>query len=97
MTKSSPIGLVDLVGVGLNATDTLIPLASYPERGSKMEYRSETILRAARSPRLLSRASTGACVPGMLANSAMTLLRRCIARLLTARELRRGLSPCPEA
>jgi sulfofructose kinase len=35
---------VDLVGVGLNATDTLIPLASYPERGSKMEYRSETIL-----------------------------------------------------
>jgi sulfofructose kinase len=44
MTKSSPIGLVDLVGVGLNATDTLIPLASYPERGSKMEYRSETIL-----------------------------------------------------
>jgi sulfofructose kinase len=41
MMKSSP---VDLVGVGLNATDTLIPLASYPERGSKMEYRSETIL-----------------------------------------------------
>jgi sulfofructose kinase len=36
--------LVDLVGVGLNATDTLIPLVSYPERGSKMEYRSETIL-----------------------------------------------------
>lgn len=35
---------VDLVGVGLNATDTLIPLAHYPERGSKMEYRSETIL-----------------------------------------------------
>ena len=41
MTKSSS---VDLVGVGLNATDTLIPLPSYPERGSKMEYRSETIL-----------------------------------------------------
>jgi len=36
--------VVDLVGVGLNATDTLIPLPSYPERGSKMEYRSETIL-----------------------------------------------------
>jgi sulfofructose kinase len=36
--------VVDLVGVGLNATDTLIPLASYPERGSKMEYRSETVL-----------------------------------------------------
>ena len=30
---------VDLVGVGLNATDTLIPLPDYPSRGSKMEYR----------------------------------------------------------
>jgi len=29
---------VDLVGVGLNATDTLIPLPAYPERGSKIEY-----------------------------------------------------------
>ena len=28
---------VDLVGVGLNATDTLIPLPAYPERGSKLE------------------------------------------------------------
>jgi sulfofructose kinase len=36
--------VVDVVGVGLNATDTLIPLARYPERGSKMEYRSESVL-----------------------------------------------------
>jgi sugar/nucleoside kinase (ribokinase family) len=36
--------IVDLVGVGLNATDTLIPLPHYPARGSKMEYRSESIL-----------------------------------------------------
>jgi sulfofructose kinase len=43
-SPDAPIGLVDLVGVGLNATDTLIPLAHYPERGSKMEYRSETVL-----------------------------------------------------
>lgn len=35
---------VDLVGVGLNATDTLIPLAAFPERGSKVEYSSPTIL-----------------------------------------------------
>jgi len=35
---------VDLVGVGLNATDTLIPLPSYPVRGSKTEYRNSTIL-----------------------------------------------------
>ncbi len=41
MTEPS---LVDLVGVGLNATDTLIPLTSYPERGSKVEYPNASIL-----------------------------------------------------
>jgi sulfofructose kinase len=35
---------VDLVGVGLNATDTLIPLQNYPTRGSKVEYSSSSIL-----------------------------------------------------
>lgn len=30
--------MVDLVGVGLNATDTVISLAAFPERGSKVEY-----------------------------------------------------------
>lgn len=35
---------VDLVGVGLNATDTLIPLAQYPEAGSKTEYSTATVL-----------------------------------------------------
>ncbi|MFY9854442.1 MAG: PfkB family carbohydrate kinase [Terracidiphilus sp.] len=35
---------VDLVGVGLNATDTLIPLADYPARGSKVEFRGATIM-----------------------------------------------------
>jgi sulfofructose kinase len=35
---------VDLVGVGLNATDTLIALAEYPVRGSKVEYRSANVL-----------------------------------------------------
>jgi sulfofructose kinase len=35
---------VDLVGVGLNATDTLIALAAYPERGSKIQYSSATVL-----------------------------------------------------
>lgn len=32
------ISVVDLVGVGLNATDTLIPLAKFPARGSKVEF-----------------------------------------------------------
>jgi sulfofructose kinase len=39
-----PIPIVDVVGVGLNATDTLIPLAKFPERGSKVPFRGVTIL-----------------------------------------------------
>jgi sulfofructose kinase len=35
---------VDVVGVGLNATDTLISVARYPESGSKVEIRSAQIL-----------------------------------------------------
>jgi len=35
---------VDLVGVGLNATDTVIPLETYPARGSKTEYSTVTTL-----------------------------------------------------
>jgi sulfofructose kinase len=31
------IPMVDAVGVGLNATDTLIPVEHFPERGSKVE------------------------------------------------------------
>ena len=38
------LATVDLVGVGLNATDTLIPLAAYPTRGSKVEYRSASVM-----------------------------------------------------
>jgi sulfofructose kinase len=35
---------VDLVGVGLNATDTVIPLSAYPARGSKTEYSTVSTL-----------------------------------------------------
>src|SRR5438105_869079 len=41
MTNSSK---VDLVGVGLNATDTLITFPQYPEPGSKVEFRSANVL-----------------------------------------------------
>jgi sulfofructose kinase len=41
MEKSSK---VDLVGVGLNATDTVIPLSTYPARGSKTEYSTVSTL-----------------------------------------------------
>jgi sugar/nucleoside kinase (ribokinase family) len=36
--------MVDLVGVGLNATDTLIPLVTYPLRGSKVEFRHASVM-----------------------------------------------------
>jgi sulfofructose kinase len=35
---------VDVVGVGLNAIDTLIPLAKFPERGSKVAFRAVNVL-----------------------------------------------------
>jgi sulfofructose kinase len=35
---------VDVVGVGLNATDTLIPVHQYPAAGSKVEFRSARVL-----------------------------------------------------
>jgi sulfofructose kinase len=41
MTESSK---VDVVGVGLNATDTLIPVPHYPARGSKVEFHSANVL-----------------------------------------------------
>jgi sulfofructose kinase len=36
--------MVDVVGVGLNATDTLISLPSHPSPGSKVEFSSATVL-----------------------------------------------------
>lgn len=36
--------MVDVVGVGLNATDTLIPLKNFPTRGSKVEYRNAAVM-----------------------------------------------------
>src|SRR4051812_213267 len=41
MAKSSK---VDLVGVGLNATDTLISCPQFPEPGSKVEFHSANVL-----------------------------------------------------
>ena len=35
---------IDIVGVGLNATDTLIPVSRYPVSGSKVEVRPPSIL-----------------------------------------------------
>jgi sulfofructose kinase len=54
MTKSS---VVDLVGVGLNATDTIIPVPEYPARGSKVAFRSATVLPGGQ----VASARTGDC------------------------------------
>ncbi len=35
---------VDLVGLGLNATDTVLALPEHPERGSKVSFRSSSVL-----------------------------------------------------
>jgi sulfofructose kinase len=35
---------VDVVGVGLNATDTLIPIQHFPAHGSKIEFRAANVL-----------------------------------------------------
>src|SRR6266404_4955267 len=42
--QMSVISKVDVVGVGLNATDTLIPVHHYPAAGSKVEFRSANVL-----------------------------------------------------
>ncbi len=42
--KMQTIPLVDLVGVGLNATDTLIALRHFPAPGSKIEYQTARVL-----------------------------------------------------
>jgi sulfofructose kinase len=44
MTTMPHVPKVDVVGVGLNATDTFIPVAHFPERGSKIEFRSAQVL-----------------------------------------------------
>ena len=44
MTQMSGSLQVDLVGVGLNAIDTLIPLRHFPVRGSKTEYSNVSIM-----------------------------------------------------
>jgi sulfofructose kinase len=38
------IAKVDLVGVGLNATDTVIPLTEFPKSGEKVEYSTRSVM-----------------------------------------------------
>lgn len=44
MSTHPQLDIVDVVGVGLNATDTLLPVTQFPERGSKIELHSANAL-----------------------------------------------------
>ena len=45
--------------MGLNATDTIIPVPEYPERGSKVAFRSANVLPGGRWRRRWRRAHVG--------------------------------------
>ncbi len=40
----SPTATPDLVGLGLNATDTVLALPQYPARGSKVSFSASSVL-----------------------------------------------------
>lgn len=42
--RVTELPIVDVAGVGLNATDTLISLPAYPARGSKVEYSEASVM-----------------------------------------------------
>lgn len=44
MSASFPPALPDLVGLGLNATDTVLALPEYPARGAKVSFRQSSVL-----------------------------------------------------
>lgn len=84
MRLMSEASLVDLVGVGLNATDTLISLPNYPERGSKVEYAHASILPGGQTASAIIACQTWGLTAryvGKLGNDdAATLHRREFAR-----------------
>src|SRR5438874_1741809 len=51
---------VDVVGVGLNATDTLIPVHQFPAAGSKIEFRSANVLPGGHATAAATTAATWA-------------------------------------
>ncbi len=44
MNTDKPLNMVDMVGVGLNATDTVIALDRYPGQGAKLEFNDLRVL-----------------------------------------------------
>ena len=88
---------VDVVGVGLNATDTLIPVPHFPERGSRWKFIPRMRCWAGKWPRPWPRASSGACARVMSARSARTMPRRSTARNSSASASKRIFLPRPRA
>ena len=52
---------VDVVGIGLNVTDTLIPVKQFPERGSKIEIHSANALLGGQVASAMAAWSAGYC------------------------------------
>ncbi len=79
---------VDIVGIGLNAFDTVIRLPSFPAFDSKMELLSSQTFPGGRDfagYAIIACIADGACARATSARSATTMRPSCIARSLTAR------------
>src|SRR5436309_2891463 len=93
MIKSSQ---VDVVGVGLNATDTLIRLPQYPAVGSKVEFHSAAVAagwaRAAGVPVVADLDDVYPGVDALLKNIDYLITSRDIpGRLVGEQDLRKSL------
>jgi sulfofructose kinase len=81
---------VDIVGVGLNATDTLIPLKQFPASGSKIEYECATVMPGGQVA-----TTVAACQSWGLASRYVGKLGRDDAAQLHEREFERlGVEAC---
>ena len=88
---------VDLVGVGLNATDTVIPLSNYPARGSKVEYTTVSILPGGQVATTVVACQHWGLTPATSASSATTPPPTSIAKPSPTPGSTRASSPSPAA
>src|SRR5712664_873286 len=94
MTRSTRI---DVVGVGLNATDTFIPVAHYPERGSKVEFSSAKVLLGGQVATAMIACQQWGLRTRYVGKSATTAPPNCTAPNLRATASRLISSPHPIA
>src|SRR5207248_13548 len=95
MTGLSNVEKVDVVGVGLNATDTLIPVAHYPARGTKVAIRPTTVLPGGQTATAVVACQQWDSARAMSAKSAETPQQHFTPRNFRASALKRISSPLP--